>query len=176
VQQAGWYDDPQQRGQLRWWDGASWTPATMPAAHPDAVAPAVGGAHPASGGWTPPSAPLPDHQAQQGYPQQGYPQQGYPQQGYPQQPYPGAPTYPPAGGAAGSRPNPWRGNTYTWLAIGIAIAYVLLYSFAHVIFIGILPIAMIVQAFQRREKLAYLALIVGGGLIAYTAVHYFMYL
>ncbi|MEX2562340.1 MAG: CD225/dispanin family protein [Nitriliruptoraceae bacterium] len=29
--QAGWYDDPEQPGTLRWWDGTAWTDQRQPA-------------------------------------------------------------------------------------------------------------------------------------------------
>lgn len=31
---AGWYPDPQQQGQLRYWDGAAWTEHLAPAQQP----------------------------------------------------------------------------------------------------------------------------------------------
>ncbi len=36
---AGWYADPQDAAQLRWWDGAQWSDHTAPVPQPAAVAP-----------------------------------------------------------------------------------------------------------------------------------------
>jgi hypothetical protein len=35
----GWYPDPQDPGQTRWWDGSAWTESTQPAAPPAYAAP-----------------------------------------------------------------------------------------------------------------------------------------
>lgn len=38
-QPAGWYDDPRDSDQLRYWDGGQWTPHTHPKAPPEQTAP-----------------------------------------------------------------------------------------------------------------------------------------
>lgn len=95
-QQAGWYDDPENADNLRYWDGVQWTDHKSPKRKPDldqagraAQAPwgAVPGQQPGPGGHA---------GAQTGHGQQGYGQQGYGQQGgqYPSNPYAGG-TQPP---------------------------------------------------------------------------------
>ena len=84
---SGWYADPLDAGQERYWDGWQWSRNTRAR---------EGGPTAAAGGYP----PHPGHQPQDGQPQQpGYPpQQGYPPAGYPQQPgYPPQQGYPPAG-------------------------------------------------------------------------------
>jgi len=82
TQPSGWYDDPQDPSQLRYWDGVIWsnnvTPKAAPSggqfgmaydAKPTATLPEGSGSYGAQG---PPSAP-----GGFGSPQQGYGQQGY---------------------------------------------------------------------------------------------------
>ncbi|HET6989620.1 MAG TPA: RDD family protein [Kribbella sp.] len=113
---AGWYDDPQEPTQQRYWDGEAWTDQRRAQQAPPPYQGQFG--QPASTGQPqygqpaqhgqvyggaqqgPPQYGQYGGQAQyqqpvQGYPQQGqgYPQQGYPQQGYPQQ----GQGYPPQG-------------------------------------------------------------------------------
>lgn len=86
---AGWYPDPADQLQERYWDGAGWTHSTRPA----------------TGSVNAPAAqPLTAPPAQPGYPQQSYPQQSYPTQAYPQQP--GQP-YPGAAGQYGVQQQAW---------------------------------------------------------------------
>ncbi|GAA1169379.1 hypothetical protein GCM10009584_07870 [Ornithinimicrobium humiphilum] len=73
TQQAGWYDDPQNPDNLRYWDGVQWTDHTSPKQKPNLEQ--AGRAIAAEDGWG--TAPG----AQQGQGQQGYGQQGYGQQG-----------------------------------------------------------------------------------------------
>ena len=100
---SGWYADPTNQGQERYWDGWQWSrntrareggapPVGTPAGYPPQQPAGAPAGYPPQQGY--------GQQGQQGYPQQGYPQQGYPQQGYPQQGY--APGYPQQG--AGGRP------------------------------------------------------------------------
>lgn len=93
---SGWYADPINRANERYWDGWQWSRTTRP--NESATPPAA----PAGQAWTPQAPPgqpygqqpygQPDQQ--QPYSQQPYGQQPYGQPGYGQQPY-------PAGGYAG---------------------------------------------------------------------------
>ena len=47
---AGWYADPQDAAQLRWWDGARWSEHTAPVPQPAAVAPVAAVAVPVLAG------------------------------------------------------------------------------------------------------------------------------
>ncbi len=55
---AGWYADPQNAAQLRWWDGAQWSTHTTPVPQPAAPA-------------TPAAAPSPAYAPKNGVPQYG---------------------------------------------------------------------------------------------------------
>ena len=88
---AGWYADPQDAAQLRWWDGAQWSthtaPAPQPVAAPARVAPAYGEyVSPAAQAQ---AAPVYGGQpaAAQPYSAQPYPAQPYSAQPYGAQPY-----------------------------------------------------------------------------------------
>jgi hypothetical protein len=107
-------------------------------------------------GWYPNPQPTPDQQAPGGW--------------YPQSPvhYPPAPPAPQAGSI-------FRENRFTWIAIAVAVAYVLIYTYGGVIFVGVLPGLIIARAFQRKERLAWLALAAAGGMIAYCLVDFLMH-
>jgi uncharacterized RDD family membrane protein YckC len=116
---AGWYDDPEDKSQQRYWDGKAWTDQRRPQEAPapyegqfgrpgSTGAPQYG--QPAQHGQVYGGAPpgpaqygqygqAPQQQAPQSYPQQGgYPQQGsYQQGGYPQQSGYQQPGYPQQG-------------------------------------------------------------------------------
>jgi uncharacterized RDD family membrane protein YckC len=91
---AGWYDDPQDQSQQRYWDGSSWTDDRRPRQGPPPYQGQFG--QPAGqqfgapmqhgqvyGGAQPGPTQYGQPQQQGGHPQQPYPQQqGYPQQGY----------------------------------------------------------------------------------------------
>ncbi|WP_122261655.1 RDD family protein [Ornithinimicrobium cerasi] len=108
-QQAGWYDDPQNAENLRYWDGVQWTDHTSPKQKPDLDRAGQAG-QAGAGAWGPAPGQLGTGQGQQqgdvgqagGYGQPGGPFAG---QGYGQ-----------AYGQAGQQPqeygqNPWAGQT-----------------------------------------------------------------
>lgn len=68
---AGWYADPQDAAQLRWWDGSQWSAHTAPAPQPAAPAPAP--AAPQYGEYASPSTPA----SATAYASPGYPAQQY---------------------------------------------------------------------------------------------------
>jgi len=83
MQAAGWFPDPAQRHQYRWWSGSEWSEHVS-----DSGVSSVD-----------PLTPQPDPSQQTGYPQQAsYPQTGFPQQtAYPQTGYPQQAGYPQTG-------------------------------------------------------------------------------
>ena len=72
---SGWYADPTDGGQERYWDGWQWSRNTRPREGAAAAAPVPGYPQPPYG-----QSAQPGPGAQPPYPQ-GHPQQGYPQQG-----------------------------------------------------------------------------------------------
>lgn len=95
---AGWYDDPQDQSQERYWDGTTWTDNRRPRQAPPPYQGQFGGApqygQPAQHGQVYGGAqPGPVQYGQpQGQPQYGQPQYGQPQYGQPhQQPHPQQP-------------------------------------------------------------------------------------
>jgi uncharacterized RDD family membrane protein YckC len=100
---AGWYDDPQDQSQQRYWDGSAWTddrrpqhgpppyrgqfgqPGGQQFGQPVQHGQVYGGARPGQAQYGQPQqtgqAPYPPYPQQPGQPQQQY-GQGYPQQGY----------------------------------------------------------------------------------------------
>jgi uncharacterized RDD family membrane protein YckC len=85
-QPAGWYDDPSDPDQLRYWDGVTWTTHTVPRRSPTASQSTIGGTLPGQ-------TQAPTTQAPQGSGWHQPPQQGQPghQSGQPPQ----VPQYPP---------------------------------------------------------------------------------
>lgn len=86
---SGWYPDPVDHTQERFWDGTSWTtrqrpPATQQQPLYDQQVPA---AQPGQAGYPSSGYPQAGYEAQAGYPQVGYPSSGYPQAGYEVQGY-----------------------------------------------------------------------------------------
>jgi hypothetical protein len=55
------------------------------------------------------------------------------------------------------RGKPRGPNSFSWTAIGFAVAYVILAATTGFVLLGIVPIISSVRAFQRKEKLAPLA-------------------
>lgn len=110
---AGWYDDPQDPSQQRYWDGSAWTDNRRPRQGPPPFQGQFG--QPAQHGqvYGEPSRPGPAQQgpAQQGPAQTGQTQYGQPQQGQPQYgqqagqaPYPEQPGQAPYGQPPGQAP------------------------------------------------------------------------
>jgi uncharacterized RDD family membrane protein YckC len=91
-QPAGWYDDPSDPEQLRYWDGVTWTTHTVPRRSPSAAQSTIGGTLPKA---QTPTTPVPQGSGWHQPPQQGEQgQQG--QSGHqPGQP-PQVPHYPPS--------------------------------------------------------------------------------
>jgi uncharacterized RDD family membrane protein YckC len=79
-QSPGWYDDPENPQQLRYFDGVVWTRHTTPRS-----------TRPAPAASAPQPGPQGSPTGQQGQPQQGQPQQGYGQQQWPGQQLPPSP-------------------------------------------------------------------------------------
>lgn len=98
TREAGWYDDPQDSNNLRYWDGVQWTSHTSPRQKPDLEQSGIGspnlqGQGPGQQGYGQAGQPgqgygQPGQQGQQGYGQPGQ-QQGYGQPGQPNNPYAG---------------------------------------------------------------------------------------
>ncbi len=116
---SGWYPDPINRANERYWDGWQWSRTTRP--NENVPPPAA----PAGPAWSP-QAP----QDQQPYGQQGYGQQPYGQQGYGQQPYGqqgyGQQPYGQQGGAYAAKPVPLTEDGvplagWWWRALAIAL-------------------------------------------------------
>jgi uncharacterized RDD family membrane protein YckC len=110
-QRAGWYDDPENPDNLRYYDGVLWTSHTTPRTSPSAAQSTIGLAQPPAATQQVPTTPtqqLPhggqpqphDQPPQYGPPQQQYGQQDGPPQQYGQAPQYGPPGYPavPPGG------------------------------------------------------------------------------
>lgn len=177
MSQAGWYPDAQLPHLLRWWDGAAWTGHTAPT-------PAVGGPLPgaaaslSAASFPAPSFPAPSFPAPGDHPGAGQSPDGV---WASQAPYPGTGGYPTQGGypAAGA-PAPatnaaglLRTNTYTLISIGIAVLYAILASFAHVFFVGILPILIVARAFRDKERFALVGLACVAAAVTYGLIGMF---
>ena len=118
----GWYADPDNAAQLRWWDGAQWTPQAMPV---PGAGPAVGSGYPPQTAYAPRTAP----------------------------------SYP--GGLRVASPKSFLArNVNSALAVAVAIVYGVLAIFAHLVFLGIFPIILTVNAFRAKEPYATIALVV----------------
>lgn len=117
TREAGWYDDPQDAGSLRYWDGVTWTEHTSPKQKPGLDQAGAAGSGQQAGQYG--AAPGAAGQAQQGHGQQGYGQPG--QYGAPgqQQTQPGqygAPQYgaPQYGAPQDQQTNPYGQQAGGW--------------------------------------------------------------
>jgi hypothetical protein len=138
----GWYTDPANGTGMRWWDGNAWSMHTQP------VAPQPVGAQPVA---QPVTAPQAYGTAPATYPpasQFGTPTYGQTQPGAPA-PYT---AWQPTPGRARSS------NHYAFITFGVVALYLVLAAFAHIVFIGIVPILMSIRSFQAKESLAPVAI------------------
>lgn len=150
---AGWYADPNGGTGLRYWDGFAWTPSTQPS-------PAIPPVHYAQSPYSSTSPASP-------YPGQPFAGQAGPGQPFAGQPYPPAPA--PAAAPVGSL---LARSRFTLITIAICIVYYIIDRSAHIVFIGILPIAMSVRSFQAKEPYA----IIGAAIAAITLVNSFAHI
>lgn len=143
VTPAGWYPDPQNAAQLRYWDGQAWTESTSPVAQPDPAA------------QMPPAAPIPPAGTTE-VPPYGDASQGYATQ-YPSS-YPTYPTGQPGMPSPYAQPQENPSNTLSIIGIVCgAIAFLFcppLFGIAGLILGGV--------AMGKKERLAKWALIVSG--------------
>jgi len=125
---AQWAPDPQQPGQLRWWDGSRWTEHTAPAAPPQAAY---------TGG-----PPQPPYVSPYGYGQYGQPAQG---PGWVAPSSPGGPWGQPGVYYAKNK----RGKKFWW-SLGVVLSVLLLAGgsfFGYVVY-------RVVQDIRQPERVA----------------------
>ncbi len=81
---------------------------------------------------------------------------------------PGASSYGPYRGAAAARPQLsfTQANRQSLLAMGVALAYVVIAQLVGIVFLGIIPAMAAWQALQRKEQLAPLAMVAAIGSVA----------
>jgi len=166
---AGWYPDPAGSALSRWWDGSHWTESTMAPNSMSNQQP--GWSQPVQQPGWPPTRTNTYQQASYG--QTSSEQAPHQQAPYGQQTQYGQPQYnqqlPYGGGPANAR-SLWQTNRYTFITVGVAIAYALLGLTTHVVLIGIVPILFAVRAFRAQEKLAIFAAVVAGLSVVLTII------
>ena len=177
---SGWYADPLDGAQERYWDGWQWSRNTRareggapsaPAAPPQTPYPADPGGqgqpgyppqgqpgYPPQGqpGYPPQGQPGYPPQGQPGYPPQGYP--GYPAPGQPPQGYPGYPGHPvqPAGGRPGQAAYTADGVRlagWWWRVLAAVVDFVLV-----TLLVALTTLPLLLPMLQRAS--AYLAEVV----------------
>ena len=127
TQPAGWYTDPQDARQLRFWNGTAWTAQTAPQQY------------------SPPPQQYPP--APQQYPAAPY---------YPPAPgqYPPAPSQ--FGAPLGQR-TLLQANRYAAITVGVSAIYVALAIATGIAFLGIVPVLFAARSFRARERFAVVA-------------------
>ncbi len=140
--QPGWYADPQNSSQIRFWNGDRWTDQTRP-------------------GQSALNPPVTSQYATNQYaPNQYAPVNGATVYGAPAQP--GAPLGYGVPGVVSSRsaaPGLWQRNRISGIAVLLCIAYLAIAFSTHFVVLGIAPLLMTIRAFRRREPFAVGALV-----------------
>jgi hypothetical protein len=131
--QPGWYADPQNPSQVRFWNGNQWTDQTRPA------------------------QPAMDQYAMSSPPQFGTPVTAPPPFAPATYGYPVAPAGRPATPAAGA--SLWQRNRVSAIAAVFCVAYLAIAFATHFVILGIAPVLLTIRAFRRHEPFAAGALV-----------------
>jgi hypothetical protein len=132
--QPGWYTDPQNQSQVRFWNGERWTDQIRPAQY--AMAPA-------------------DQAPTYGAPAQSATAMGAAYPVYPT--YAAPPTFRQPVPAA--RPNLWQSNRTSAIAAVFCAIYLVIAFSTHFVILGIAPLLLTIRAFRRQEPFAVGALV-----------------
>jgi hypothetical protein len=131
----GWYPDPSSSRIYRWWDGQAWTKHTS-VGQPVAVQPPA----PVAAVQVPEVASAPVFATAQ------FPSAQLPT------PSPANAAFAPNRASAGT--SIWRRNQLAFTTMGIVAVYLVLAAETHIVMLGLMPIMMSARSWQRKERLA----------------------